>query len=145
MSEARASGAGTRAWPPGVTAKPTVVALAASDPANPYGAALRWPATTADQAHKPTRKAGALVVLVAGEPVIYLERGGHTALTWTTESNLLEAASGALADLVRTGRLASLTVAKIDADSAIGSVVPLTKALVNVGFTLTPKGLRLRR
>ena len=46
--------------------------LAATDPANPYGAALGWPTT---EGHRPGRKAGAIVVLVDGELVAYLERG----------------------------------------------------------------------
>ena len=39
--------------------------LAATDPANPYGAALAWP--DHDGTHRPGRKAGALVVLVDGD------------------------------------------------------------------------------
>mgnify|MGYP000551257077 CR=1 FL=1 len=44
------------------------LALAATDPANPYGAALPWPALQDDAGtgHRPGRKAGALVVLVDG-------------------------------------------------------------------------------
>ena len=41
------------------------VTLAATDPANPYGAALAWPAIEG-VAHRPGRKAGGLVVLVDG-------------------------------------------------------------------------------
>ena len=53
------------------------VVLAAADPANPYGAALPWPARRRE--HRPGRKAGALVVLVDGELVWFLERGGRIA------------------------------------------------------------------
>src|SRR6478736_2268090 len=62
---------------------PQVVVLAATDPANPYGASLPWPApgpTPNDPAagrHRPGRKGGALVVLVDGALVLYLERGGR--------------------------------------------------------------------
>ena len=43
--------------------KPSVVALAATDPANPFGAALPWPDAGEERAgHRPGRKAGALVV-----------------------------------------------------------------------------------
>ncbi|WP_111719506.1 DEAD/DEAH box helicase [Homoserinimonas sp. OAct 916] len=58
---------------------PAVVALAATDPANPYGAALPWPAGTG---HRPGRKAGALVVLVDGALVLYVERGGKSVLAF---------------------------------------------------------------
>jgi hypothetical protein len=47
--------------------------LAAADPANPYGAALPWPERPGEVVigHKPGRKAGALVILVDGELVLY--------------------------------------------------------------------------
>ena len=37
--------------------------------------------------HQPGRKAGALVVLVDGELVLYVERGGKTLLTWTESTD----------------------------------------------------------
>src|SRR5690606_20493907 len=56
-----------------------VVTLAASDPANSYGAALPWPALeTEGTKHRPGRKAGGLVTLVDGELILYFERGGKT-------------------------------------------------------------------
>ena len=54
------------------------VVLAATDPAQPYGAALPWP----DSAGRPARAAGAYVVLVDGEPVAFLERGGRSLVTF---------------------------------------------------------------
>ncbi len=48
--------------------------LAATDPANPYGAIVRWP-ERADTTHGPARVAGALVVLVDGVAAAYLRRG----------------------------------------------------------------------
>ena len=61
------------------------VVLAAADPANPFGAALPWPdrGEQAASGHKPGRKAGALVVLVDGTLVLYVERGGRTLLSWS--------------------------------------------------------------
>jgi len=126
----------------GARPQPATV-LAAYDPANPYGAALAWPAT--EGTHRPARKAGALVVLAEGEPLVYLERGGRTALTWTTEPEALGASATALAALVHTGRLASLTVDKVDGAAALGSPHPFVKALLASGFAMTPKGIRLRR
>src|SRR5690606_38327014 len=79
-------------WPSGADA-PTVRVLAATDPANPYGAALPWPAASPSSdgatvgegtgngsGHRPGRKAGALVVLVDGVCVLFVERGGRTVL-----------------------------------------------------------------
>ncbi|HHU39150.1 MAG TPA: ATP-dependent helicase [Propionibacterium sp.] len=116
--------------------------LAASDPANPFGAALPWP-ETGD--HRPSRKAGALVVLDDGRPSVWLERGGRTALTWATEPDTLARAAEALAGLVRGGRLAALTVEKVDGEASLGSAHPFVAALLAAGFHQTPKGVRLRR
>jgi ATP-dependent Lhr-like helicase len=58
---------------------PEVVAMAATDPANPYGAALKWPAAPG---RGPTRTVGATVVLVDGALVGYLARGDRQLLTW---------------------------------------------------------------
>jgi ATP-dependent Lhr-like helicase len=83
--------------------KPVARCLAATDPANPYGAALAWPAS--DGGHRPGRKAGSLVVLVDGELTIYVERGGKTLLTWSEDAELLAPAAEALAEAARRGSL----------------------------------------
>ena len=116
--------------------------LAATDPANPYGAALPWPAR--DSGHLPGRKAGALVVLVDGRLVLYVERGGRTLLSFTEDPATLAPAAAALAKAVQRGVLGRLTVAKVDGESAIGSTQPLAKSLAGAGFVLTPRGLRIR-
>ena len=67
------------------------VVLAAADPAQPYGAALAWPDTVGETKHRPGRKAGALVVLVEGAPALYVERGGRSLLSFTTERTELAA------------------------------------------------------
>ena len=72
------------------------VTLAATDPANPYGAALAWPALEG-VSHRPGRKAGGLVVLVDGTLALYLERGGKSALAFTDDEAVLAAATRDLA------------------------------------------------
>ena len=125
-------------------AKPVAIALAATDPANPYGAALPWPATSDGSGHRPGRKAGALVVLVEGALVMYVERGGRTLLTWADDDRLLPAAQ-ALADAVRRGALGRLTVERADGEALLGAgETPLRQALQLAGFVATPRGLRLR-
>ncbi len=121
--------------------------LAAADPANPYGAALPWPVRTEDGAssHRPGRKAGALVVLVDGELVLYVERGGRTLLSWTEEPEALQSAADALALAVHDGALGRLTVERADGADVLGSEQPLARALERSGFHATPRGLRLRR
>ncbi|HEU4911497.1 MAG TPA: DEAD/DEAH box helicase, partial [Actinomycetes bacterium] len=126
--------------------EPRAVVLAATDPANPFGAAVRWPARGAgrgeDAGHKPGRKAGALVVLVEGRLVLYVERGGRTLLTWTDEPGLLQPAVDALSLAVREGHLGRLTVERADGAGVLDSA--LGRALEDAGFHATPRGLRLR-
>ena len=118
------------------------VVLAATDPANPYGAALGWPDTAGEGGHKPGRKAGALVVLVDGRLVLYVERGGKTLLSFEAAESCLGPAVDALALAVRDGALGKLTVTKTDGEAALTS--PLGMALEAAGFRPTPRGLRLR-
>jgi ATP-dependent Lhr-like helicase len=116
------------------------VVLAATDPANPYGAALPWPAS--DGGHRPGRKAGALVVLVDGALVLYVERGGRTLLSFRDDEACIGPAVDALALAVRDGALGRLTVEKADGEPALTSALGL--ALEAAGFRPTPRGLRLR-
>ena len=122
------------------------VVLAATDPAQPWGAALDWPATRAAQdgttGHRPGRKAGALVVLSDGEPSIYVERGGRSLLSFTDDHETLAAAAGALSAAVREGWLGGLSVERTDGSGALDGV--LAEALAEAGFRNSPKGLRLR-
>ncbi|GAA4552527.1 DEAD/DEAH box helicase [Pseudonocardia xishanensis] len=118
------------------------VVLAAADPAQPYGAALPWPGTIGESKHRPARKAGALVVLVDGAPALYVERGGKSLLSFTTDHEELSAAAQALAGAVHEGWLGSLAVEKADGGGALGS--ELADVLTEAGFRVTPKGLRLR-
>ncbi|MBI2245344.1 MAG: winged helix DNA-binding domain-containing protein, partial [Nocardioides sp.] len=123
-------------------AKPTAAALAATDPANPYGAALPWPETSG---HRPGRKAGAIVVLVDGVLTLYVERGGRTLLTWSDEPDRLGPATASLAEAARRGSLGRMTVERADGEQLLGSgSTPLREALQAAGFVATPKGLRLR-
>ena len=119
--------------------------LAAADPANPYGAALAWPARPDEMAgaHKPGRKAGALVVLADGRLVLYVERGGRTLLSWTEDPAMLGPAASALARAVREGALGRLTVERADGAGVYESA--LAQALRDAGFHPTPRGLRLRK
>ncbi|MFI6325860.1 ATP-dependent helicase [Nonomuraea sp. NPDC050556] len=120
---------------------PRAIVLAAADPANPFGAALPWPVHPGELGHKPGRKAGALVVLVDGRLVLYVERGGKTLLSFADE-DALQPAVDALALAVRDGALGKLTVERADGTSITDS--PLGAALEAAGFHPTPRGLRLR-
>jgi len=134
------------------------VVLAATDPANPYGAALSWPMRVVDVAedlaasvapptvkrrgHQPARKAGALVVLVDSACVLYVERGGRTLLSFAEDASVLQRAADALALAVRDGALGRMSVERGDGAPIQSSV--LGQALEAAGFRPSPRGLRLR-
>jgi ATP-dependent Lhr-like helicase len=120
------------------------VVLAAGDPANPFGAALPWPERPGEVpgAHRPGRKAGALVVMCRGHLVLYVERGGKTLLSWTSDPAELAPVAAALAAAVRGGALGRLTVERADGSAVYDT--PLAQALADAGFRPTPRGLRLR-
>jgi ATP-dependent Lhr-like helicase len=126
----------------------STVVLAATDPANPYGAALPWPERVVDAGdgeaagHRAGRKAGALVVLVDGDLALYVERGGRTLLSYTDDTEFLAVAAKALANAVHAGALGALSVERADGESIHAS--PLRDALTGAGFRVTPRGLRLR-
>ena len=115
----------------------TPVVLAATDPAQPYGAAMPWP----DSAGRPARSAGAYLVLVAGEPVAYLERGAHSLATFAATEHHPHWAEGLVA-LVKDGRLRKIDLTKIDGASPSES--PVVDHLRSVGFADGYKGLTLR-
>jgi ATP-dependent Lhr-like helicase len=124
--------------------------LAATDPANPYGAALPWPERAIDSGngereasgHRAGRKAGALVILVNGDLTLYVERGGRTLLSFVDDEQTLSLAAKALADAVHSGALGPLSVERADGEAVQSS--PLGAALTTAGFRPTPRGLRLR-
>ncbi|PVE73104.1 ATP-dependent helicase [Microbacterium testaceum] len=118
------------------------VTLAATDPANPYGAALGWPAIEG-VTHRPGRKAGGLVVLVDGELSLYLERGGRSALAFTDDEAVLQAAGRHLAETARRRRLDTLTVEQVNGEFVYGTAVG--RALREAGFVESPKGLTMRK
>lgn len=124
-------------------APPVAVTLGATDPANPYGAALGWPGRDDDIRHRPGRKAGALVVLVDGDLGLYVEKGGKTVLDFLA-ADAEVAREAAAASLTATVRAAGgrLRVERIDGEFAVGT--PLGDALTRAGFAPTPQGLRLR-
>ncbi len=114
--------------------------LAATDPAQPYGAALAWPATRGP-AGRPARAAGAMVVLVAGLPAAYLERSGRSLLTFEHAASA-ETWLAPLVALVNSGRRRRLEIARIDGREVHDS--PLAGPLEAAGFQPGYRGLILR-
>jgi ATP-dependent Lhr-like helicase len=125
---------------------PAALVLAASDPAQPYGAALPWPGREQPDgrsARRPARVPGAYVVLVAGAPVLYVERGGRgvIVLAPTSAQELVETALRALAGAVRAGRVGRLALERIDGEPAIGS--RWETLLAKLGFSVAPRRMTL--
>jgi ATP-dependent Lhr-like helicase len=125
------------------------ILLAATDPANAYGAALAWPPTTgaaSGEGQRPGRKPGAVVVLAGGELIFFMERGGKTLLSFTADPLLLRVAANSLAEGTRAGRLGKVTITKIDSVPSLHSArdgSPAAAALMAAGFGVTPQGLRI--
>ena len=112
--------------------------LAATDPANPYGASLPWPKL--EGGRRPGRTPGAHLLLQDGEPVVFLERGGRGILRLKPiEGKELEAAMRALAKAVSTGRLKKLAIEKLDGQPIIGS--GHEEVLIGAGFSRGPRKL----
>jgi ATP-dependent Lhr-like helicase len=121
-----------------------VTLLAASDPANPYGAALPWPRRGEDDRRPLQRAAGAYVVLVDGQAVFYLERGGSSlqSLPAADDGENGDLALRALGSLVADGRVRELVVSKVDGEPIAASA--WRQRLVDAGFVAGYRGLALR-
>ncbi len=114
--------------------------LAATDPANPYGASLPWPKPASGR--RPARAPGAHVLLRDGAPLLYVERGGRGIVRLAELSEAeLAAAVAALAEAVTAGRLPRLAIEKLDGEPVIGS--GQEDALLEAGFSRGPRKLTL--
>jgi len=113
-----------------------VLVLAATDPAQPYGATLAWP----DHPRRPSRAAGAYVVLADGECAAFVERGGRSVFDFGAVA--AEVWAEALAEARKQGRLPELRLERIDDEPARSA--PAAPALRAAGFADGYKGLTLR-
>jgi len=132
--------------PDGDDELPPSVVLNATDPANPYGAALPWPVPSTPDALKPMRAAGAYVALVDGALALYLGRGEREVTTFLpadepARSTVARASATAVARwAAATGRI-TLGWAKIDGQRA--SQAPLLPHLLAAGFVPVGNAFRL--
>jgi ATP-dependent Lhr-like helicase len=126
---------------------PEIVLLAATDPANPYGAVLPWPALdpSSQPSRGPTRTVGASIVLVNGALVGYLGRGGRVLLAFLSEDE---------ADRTVQARALASTLARVARDEGLlisevnGTIVgthPLAPHLIEAGFVASALGYHVRR
>ncbi len=136
------------------SAESEVVVLAATDPANPYGAGIRFPAPAADGASKPgrapTRSVGATVILVDGALAAYLTRGDRQLLTYLPDaeplrSNTARAIARALRERARMPVGEELTPRGMlieEIDGAPPSANPIAPYLARAGFLTGAMGFQ---
>jgi ATP-dependent helicase Lhr and Lhr-like helicase len=114
--------------------------LAAADPAQPFGAALPWPKRAGGRA---ARVAGAYVVLLAGQPALFVDRGGRSLVPLRDpEPEWLATAVGALVEGMPRIGLKRLGVERFDG-RPVGEteIMPL---LLDAGFVAGPRRAVLR-
>jgi ATP-dependent Lhr-like helicase len=121
--------------------EPSVRLLAATDPAQPYGAALPWPRPEGDERLPLQRAAGAYVVLVDGVAVLYLERGGRSliSLPAAADPERRDRAVAVLSTLVAPGGpMRELRLERVDRGPVSESA--LAEPLREVGFRASFRG-----
>jgi len=119
---------------------PEVVHLAATDPANPYGALLKWPVKSLQ------RSAGAMVILVDGVLGAYMTRGGRQLQVFLPEgepdqTRMARAVAARLKLLASAKERQGLMIAEINGEHVEDHA--LTPHLRDVGFLRSPQGYYL--
>ena len=125
------------------------VALAATDPANPYGAALPWPALPIAPPEgatvRPARRAGALVLLVDGHVQAFVDRGGKHLLWWADDAATPEVAAQLVRAIAEDSRLPQLRIERIGGHGIDAEpVAAIAEELGRAGCYRSPRSLRLR-
>ncbi len=118
---------------------PDPIVLAATDPAQPYGAALSWP----DTAGRPARSATSMVISRAGTPLVWFDRRAHHLVTFPS-ATADPSWTSALVSLAKDGRLRSVEVRKVDGAALVDAPTGLLEMLRAVGFADGYRGLTFR-
>ncbi len=133
-------------------AKPEMVQLAATDPANPYGSLLRWPAAP-DAGSSLTRSVGARVILCNGSLLAYLRRGNPNLQVFLPEEEPQRSQDArALAEFL-VGRVQLDSVTGNDRAGMLITTIngvavhehPIARILLDSGFQAAPMGFNVRR
>ena len=133
------------------SAAPEVVLLAATDPANPYGALLPWSEPGVPETARAARAVGAHVVLVDGALAAWIGRGGRQVWVWLSDSEpdrtmLARAVAQQFAVLghaAQAERRGGLVLEEVNGQPAIQH--SLAAFLTEVGFVPSSSGFHLRR
>jgi ATP-dependent Lhr-like helicase len=153
---------------------PEVAVLAATDPANPYGATLKWASRRSTQnpqnpqndkssassassalnvvgeaGRGPTRSVGATVILVDGALAAYLARGDRQLATYLPESEperskMGRAIARVLIDRARTGGESPRGMLIEEVDGLPPSTHPIARFLAEAGFVSGALGFQAR-
>ncbi|MGI4758491.1 MAG: Lhr family helicase [Janthinobacterium lividum] len=136
---------------------PEMIVLAATDPANPYGALLKWP-QPADGNSSLTRTVGSRVVLADGALVAYLRRGNPNVQVFLPEEEPMR--GQVMRSLARYFVVMAQTTGRMNEQAehtgGIGMFLqtingiavaehPMARALLDAGFQAAPMGFNLRR
>ena len=124
--------------------EPGVRVLAATDPANPWGALLPWPDPTCAAA-RPRRAAGATIALVDGAPRLYVDAGAHRAWSFAggEGEDVLLPAARALGRRLAATRTRAVVLERSDDVAAADSL--LAEVFLKAGFRRGYKGLEYDR
>ena len=133
----------------GPSAEAPTIALAATDPANPYGAALPWPplplAPPEGRTVRPARRAGALVLLSGGEVSAVVDKGAKHLLWWADETATPALAEQLVRAIAEDARLPRLRIERINGHGIdTAPVAAIGEALVAAGCYRSPRSIRLR-
>jgi ATP-dependent Lhr-like helicase len=127
--------------------------LAATDPANPYGALMRWPAAP-DEGSSLTRSVGARVILYDGTLVAYLRRGNPNLQVFLPDeepqrSHVTRRLADFLVERVQGERgeddagRAGMLISTVNGVAVAESV--MARALLDAGFAAGAMGFNVRR
>jgi ATP-dependent Lhr-like helicase len=145
---------------PRAQADPEMLVLAATDPANPYGALLRWP-TPPDAGSSLTRSVGARVILADGALAAYLRRGNPNLQIFLPEeeparSQRMQALARYFVLMAQRGYGHEHDDDTLEHQSRSGMLIqsingipvaehPMARTLLDAGFQAAPMGFNLRR
>jgi ATP-dependent Lhr-like helicase len=121
--------------------EPESVMLAATDPANPYGSLVKWPAAGL------TRSVGASVILVNGLLACYIARGDKELKVFLPEdepsrSMVAKEIARALAAIVAGGARRALLITEVNDEPVARSAI--AAFLVEAGFRPSAMGYQMR-
>ncbi len=129
-------------WPSGVV-DPAVVVLSAADPANPYGNVLPWPE---HPTARPSRAAGALVILADGVCLAHITRGGRQLSLYSpsrpqapSRPEVVAMVTAALHRASVNGRLGRLRIEEVDGERV--GATDLMEVMRAAGARVSPQGV----